>query len=31
LCVCFFFCRVESQSVQDAMLVYPRDGCGNTA
>jgi hypothetical protein len=27
--VFFFFCRVWGQSVQEAMLVYPRGGCGN--
>jgi hypothetical protein len=27
----FFFCGVVPQSVQGAMLVYPKGGCGNTA
>jgi hypothetical protein len=25
-----FFVRARGQSVQEAMLVYPRGGCGNT-
>jgi hypothetical protein len=29
-CCCFIFCRVEDQSVQGAMLVYPRGSCGDT-
>jgi hypothetical protein len=27
----FFFCGAGGQSVQGAMLVYPRGGCGSTA
>jgi hypothetical protein len=26
----FFFCGVGSQSIQGAMLVYPKGGCGTT-
>jgi hypothetical protein len=29
LFVCLFVLQGEGQSVQGAMLVYPRDGCGN--
>jgi hypothetical protein len=28
--VCLFVCRAGGQSVQGAMLVYLRGGCGNT-